>query len=639
MIKGTVGSLLFRMSQEGLSGGLRVDDAVIVVRGGKVLSVRGVPGLLESLEGRLPDPSALSHDLANDVPVCLALGLGVDEVFEAAGVGLGLFLADVDADDAVFDPAEQPPQGSFPLPKSLLRLYIEALSTTDPDSIARAYKGREKETLRVMVRPEEANGLGPVVLRCLRAAWRSGDLRELVQAAGTSPQRQRQTWTSLDLLSRMGLIVVGEEMAEDAQGAWTEEPSPPDPQPQSTADDERVEVPDYAFDFDQPAEAEDDEPSVLSDLDEDGDEVFALGDGSIDFGEEEEEEEEDDEEEPEDDEPQHGFALGGVEDDDSDDELGELEADDEASDVFAMDSWDEEEEEEEDPDSEEDESDDETVDSPPSVTVVEEDEEDEDDLPDNPLAALMGDDDPAVKAMARFYGELLRAGPLAPLGLKDEDLAGYLTLEILRMRANRALGRWHPELHRQRSPKAQQAAMELYKLVESRFEQMSSLEDLAAAIAQLRRSRPFSRPSEAAHRKAEMLYRRAQTLAEANAWAPALVLVGKAVELAAVVPKYRILDLHARYTMGEMSAESAVVNLDALTVRPTDHAHIDYTAGRIWEDANRPARALERYERALSHDPEHEGAAWRREQLMAGGAGEDTGASFVGLLSGLFSRS
>ena len=628
MIEGTVGSLLFRMSHEGLSGGLRVDDATIVVRGGKVLSVQGVPGLLDSLGERMPDPATLSHELATDVPVCLAQGLALDEVFQAASKGLGTFLADVDADDAVFDPTEQPPPGSFPLPKTLLRLYIEALSTADPDSIARAYQGREKEPLRVMIRPEDAEGLGPVVLRCLRAAWRSGNLRELVQAAGTSPQRLRQTWTSLDLLARMGLVVVGEEFQEPERGTQPQEAPPPDPEPESSGDDDSFDAPNYAFDFDRPDEPKDDEPNVLSSLDEGGEEVFALGSGSIDF--------DDDNSEHESDENEDGDEIGGDERDAAaSDELSELESDDEASDVFAMDSWDDD-DELEDQDSEEDDHDEDTVDPPSSVTIV---EDDEDDPPDNPLAALMQDDDPAVKAMALFYSELLRAGPLAPLGLRDEDLVGYLTLEILRIRANRALGRWHPELHRHRSPKAQQAAMELYKLVESRFEQMSSLETLAEAIAQLRRRRPFPRPSQDAHRKAEMFYRRAQKLAEANAWAPALVLVGKAVELAAVVPKYRILDLHARSTMDEMSAESAVVNLDALTVRPTDHASVNYTAGRIWEDAKRPARALERYERALSHAPEHEEAAWRREQLLAGGAGEDTGASFVGLLSGLFSRS
>ena len=631
MMNGTVGALLFRMSHEGLSGALRIEtddgQAEVVVRGGKVIAANGIPDLLDSLTDRLPGASALSGDLLSDIPICMALGLGLDDVFNAACSGLGNFLAENDADDALFDPTAKAPPGSFPLPKDLLRLYIDAVTATDPDSIAQAYRGRNLETLRVMVRPEEAAGLGPIVLRNLRAAWKCGNLGDFITTAGTSPQRLRQTWTSLDLLERMGLVKVGD--------------GPAAPRSEQTAD--------YARDFDEPEvpdEEDGDEPSVLASLDAGGDEVFALGDQDEDSEDEDSEDEDSEDEDSEDDEG----ALEELGDEDSEDDedfeaeygehLSELESDDEASDVFAMDSWDDEDFDEEDEveDDEEDEPAEDAGDEPSAVTVVEDDEDDDDDATgeDNPLAALMGHKDPAVKAMALFYSELLRAGPLAPLGLKDVDLVGYLTLEVLRMRANRALGRWHPELHRHRSEDAQQAAMELYKLVESRFEAMSSLESLARAIAELRRSRPWPKPSQQSLRKAEIFYRRARKLETANAWPAVLVLVGKAVELAPPVARYRILDLRARTVLMEMSAESGVVNLDGLPTRSADRATVDYTAGLIWEDAARPARALSRYERALTRDPDHEEAAWRREQLLAGGAGEDSGASFVGLLSGLF---
>ena len=667
MMNGTVGALLFRMSHEGLSGALRIEtedgQAVVVVRSGKVLAVEGVPDLLDTLKDRLPDASALSGELLSDIPICMALGLGLDEVFNAACTGLGAFLAENDADDALFDPTAKPPAGSFPLPKALLRLYIDAVTASDPDSIAQAYRGRSLETLRVMVRPEEAAGLGPIVLRNLRAAWKCGNLGEFITTAGTSPKRLRQTWTSLDLLERMGLVQLGDGDAPNpaaaTPGPEAEAPEPRAREPQPSAEEaaapesEPFESPDYAFDFDEPEEEEEeeetDEPSVLASLDAGGDEVFALGSSEDEDESDFDEDSEDEDSEDDDSEDDDDFSLEDLGDDDSEDEeefeaeygeeLSELESDDEASDVFAMDSWDDEDFDEDDEfEDEDDEDSEDDGDQPSAVTVVEDDEDDDDDATgdDNPLAALMGHKDPAVKAMALFYGELLRAGPLAPLGLKDEDLVGYLTLEVLRMRANRALGRWHPELHRHRSEDAQQAAMELYKLVESRFEAMSSLESLARAIAELRRSRPWPRPSQQALRKAEIFYRRAQKLQKANAWPAVLVLVGKAVELAPPVARYRVLDLRARTVLMEMSAESGVVNLDALPTRVADRATIDYTAGLIWEDASRPARALSRYERALTRDPDHEEAAWRREQLLAEGAGEDSGASFVGLLSGLF---
>ncbi len=548
VLTGTAGSLLFRLSRERLNGALLVEapsgTARIVVRGEQILAVNGVPGLLASLADQLPDPSALSDDLINDVPVCIALGLELGEICEAACQRIGAFLAEQDTSPARFDPDAEPPTGSFPLPTGLLKLYTTAVTASDADDIAKSYRDRQKETLRVMVHPDEAEGLGPVVLRTLRAAWRASQLADLTATVRT-PDRLRQTWTSLDLLVRMGLIEVGEKKQATEPAS---DNVAPDTAPLSSDLDSVAET----------APMSNDEPADVVAED-------SLDDLDLEYG----------------------------------DALSDLEADDEASDVFAMEGWDDEDEDED------------------------EDEEVEVDSSSNALEDLLTHSDKTVAAMASFYTELLQAGPLVPLALQRDDLSDYITLELLRMRAHRALGRWHPGLHSQRSPEAQRASKELLRLVRFRLEALSSIEALAAALAELRGRFGWPQGKSPDLGRASAMHERAQALAREQAWEAAVVMSNKATMMAPNAARYRALDLLARVALQEMSPLSAVVNLNAL--QPEDdeeRAVVQHTAGLVWERAERPGLALACYQQALSLAPGHEDAASRAESLKKDGTAD-----------------
>jgi tetratricopeptide (TPR) repeat protein len=288
------------------------------------------------------------------------------------------------------------------------------------------------------------------------------------------------------------------------------------------------------------------------------------------------------------------------------DALSDLETDDEASDVFAMEGWDEDEDDEDDEDGDEDEGSDEKV-----------------DLSSNALEDLLEHPNKTVAAMATFYTELLQAGPLVPLALQRDDLSDYITLKLLRMRANRALGRWHPELHSQRSPEGQRAAKELYRLVQARLKSLSSIGSLAEAIAELRSRFGWPKTKAEDPSRAKAMHERALALAAEEAWEAVVVMSDKATAMAPNHPRYRALDLLARASLQEMSPLSAVVNLDALKPRDDDErAVLEYTAGRVWEQAKRPALALARYGRALSLAATHEDAARRAESLQESGAAD-----------------
>ena len=136
MLSGTVAWLLYRAHRERLDGALILRggrqnlDARIVVQRRQVMHVSGVPELLGGVADKLPSRDALTGPLEADIPVCLALGLGLDEVLEAACDRLGRFLAEASDDPDVrcgFDPAVAAPPGAFPFPKAVLNILRSGL--------------------------------------------------------------------------------------------------------------------------------------------------------------------------------------------------------------------------------------------------------------------------------------------------------------------------------------------------------------------------------------------------------------------------------------------------------------------------------------------------------------------------------
>lgn len=102
------------------------EAARIVLKAGRVVHVEGVPGLLASLDPRLPDP----QNLPQNVAAAVAAGHAVDRVLDAAALGLGEWLARTArrrGGRVRFDVRGTGPSGAFPLPLSVPRLIASGL--------------------------------------------------------------------------------------------------------------------------------------------------------------------------------------------------------------------------------------------------------------------------------------------------------------------------------------------------------------------------------------------------------------------------------------------------------------------------------------------------------------------------------
>ena len=220
MMTGNLVWLLFRAHREGLSGAIEIrqDSAEqpatrVFVRARRAVHVEGIAGLLTDLATKLPSPGALTGELANDIPVCMALGVGLDEVFEAACAGLGRSLASMAQDPGLassFNPDAKPPDGAFPLPKEFIRCFHQGLrAVRDADVVALELQTALDNPIRMTGEPEDIEEFGAVMLRTLKLARTENTLRGLVAAGGRGePERTRESWFAIDLLMQLGLLQV-----------------------------------------------------------------------------------------------------------------------------------------------------------------------------------------------------------------------------------------------------------------------------------------------------------------------------------------------------------------------------------------------------------------------------------------------
>jgi curved DNA-binding protein CbpA len=208
--------LLFLAHRVDATGVLLVERpgelARIVLKAGRVVHVEGVPGLLASLDPRLPDP----QNLPQNVAAAVAAGHAVDRVLDAAALGLGEWLARTArrrGGRVRFDVRATGPAGAFPLPLSVPRLIASGLRMGRPaNEVERqwASMGAARAVARVPEdSPESRWGLDPLALRVLRLAQSTVDVNHLLrEASGGESSRRPEALRALDLLYLLGMIVV-----------------------------------------------------------------------------------------------------------------------------------------------------------------------------------------------------------------------------------------------------------------------------------------------------------------------------------------------------------------------------------------------------------------------------------------------
>ena len=201
--------LLLRLHLRRTSGLIRLKgpgiDARLWVRNQVLWGAQGVPRLFGPLCDRVPDPRALKGDLLADIPVLLAMGIGLDEATDAVCDTVGMLLAESTLDPEVqasFENEANPPPGSFGLESPLLRSFTKALAVLHPAAeVADELAGWSNTRIRVEdAVGEDLGPLGPIAIRTLALARRNRILGDLVRESGRSQlQRTQQAWVAVDL--------------------------------------------------------------------------------------------------------------------------------------------------------------------------------------------------------------------------------------------------------------------------------------------------------------------------------------------------------------------------------------------------------------------------------------------------------
>lgn len=184
----------------------------IVVRAGRVVHIEGLPGILRSLDPKLPD---VRH-LGKDIGAAIAAGHPVDQALSAVATGLGEVLAkQVSQRGGMvrFDPDCSPPAGSFPLPTPIPRIIAGGLKAGRAQTqVDRDWVPLAKLAVRVRIpddSPETRWGLDATTMRVFRLAQSSVDVGHLLnEASSGDPARRADVLRALDLLYLLGLVVV-----------------------------------------------------------------------------------------------------------------------------------------------------------------------------------------------------------------------------------------------------------------------------------------------------------------------------------------------------------------------------------------------------------------------------------------------
>ncbi len=202
----------------------------VVVRGGRVVHVDGLPGLLKGLDPALPD----TRQLGRDVGAAVAAGHPVDRVLDAAALGLGEFLAKIVSQRGgvvSFDPEATVPPGAFPLPVPIPRIIASGLRQGRALSqVEKDWSNLSRASVKVRVpddSPETRWGLDATTMRVLRVAQGSLDVGHLLREAGAGDSTRRgDVLRALDLLYLLGLVAVDGGPLEREPAPSTRTPPP-----------------------------------------------------------------------------------------------------------------------------------------------------------------------------------------------------------------------------------------------------------------------------------------------------------------------------------------------------------------------------------------------------------------------------
>ena len=185
---------------------------IVAVRGGRIVYISGIPGLLRALDPTLPETGQLGSAIATAV----VAGHAPDRALQVAGEALGDYFArlvGVRGGKVSFDPTFVAPTGSFPLPDPAPRLIAGGLrKIRTPAYVARTWDAMEMATVRVRIpddSPEGRWGLDSTAMRVMREAPCAGVIGELVVGiAGDDATHRLDVQRAIDLLHLLGLLVV-----------------------------------------------------------------------------------------------------------------------------------------------------------------------------------------------------------------------------------------------------------------------------------------------------------------------------------------------------------------------------------------------------------------------------------------------
>lgn len=186
--------------------------ATIGVRGGRVVRIAGVPGLLRHLDPKFPEYG----ELGAAIGAAVVEGHPADQAMAAAAEALGEFLArlvTVRGGSVRFDTAFVVPPGSFPLPESIPRLIAVGQRRARTEAqLTRTWEALEAAQVRARLpedSPETRWGLDSTALRVLRLAGKAPALGTLLAtAAGADEARRVEVMRAIDLLYLLGLVIV-----------------------------------------------------------------------------------------------------------------------------------------------------------------------------------------------------------------------------------------------------------------------------------------------------------------------------------------------------------------------------------------------------------------------------------------------
>jgi tetratricopeptide (TPR) repeat protein len=175
----------------------------VVLQGGAVVEVGGVPGLLSGVG------VSGSGSLQQDLGAAVGAGVGFDKALNVAGEALGRVLVaavEIPGAQGGFTPGASP-AGAFPLPISVTNLLSAAWRQhRGAEALQRALAPLQRHTIQ-LVEGQQADGLDPTLTRLMQRAKTGPSVEALLaEAAAKGPARRDEVARGVELLVHLGLV-------------------------------------------------------------------------------------------------------------------------------------------------------------------------------------------------------------------------------------------------------------------------------------------------------------------------------------------------------------------------------------------------------------------------------------------------